>query len=165
MKPLYALSGEWLALAERMDGAEDDAALPTAAELDALAAALDKKLEGCCMMQRNFQAEADALKAEADRLAARAKAAQNRADHLKGYMLGCMMSARETKLAAGVFALAIQKNSQPSVAVNVPVSALPERFQAVKIEPNKTAMLTAWKEGEKLPAGIEVTIGFHLRIR
>lgn len=54
--------------------------------LEELTEARDTKIENICLYIKEKQAEADALKAEAEKLTARAKSAQKKADRLKDYL-------------------------------------------------------------------------------
>lgn len=54
--------------------------------LEELKEARDTKIENICLYIKEKQAEADALKAEAEKLTARAKSAQKKADRLKDYL-------------------------------------------------------------------------------
>ena len=56
--------------------------------LDALTIARDEKVENVALYIKNLNAEADAIKAEADKLTARYRTAKNHAERLKNYLMG-----------------------------------------------------------------------------
>lgn len=162
---LYKLAEWQQSLVARLDNAEDDAALPSEGEVDTLCSAFSEKVEGVCQVLRNYESEAAALEEEEKRLAARKKTASSRAAWLKNYLMASLTLAGENKVAAGIFKVTIQNNSQPSVYVDVPAEKLPPQFQAVKIEPAKSALLDAYKAGNELPSGVSVVYGKHVRVR
>ena len=67
-------------------------------------------------------------------------------------------------VSAGAFKIAKQKNSQPSVILNISAEALPTEFQRITIEADKTALKLALKNGTEID-GVSLETGEHLRIR
>jgi hypothetical protein len=125
---------------------------------------LERKLEWVAMLAREASAEAEAFKGEADRLTARRKAAENRADGLKHYAMRVMEDVGLTKLKGELMSLSIVRNSAPSITVNVPVEALPEQFLRVTVAPDLTALRQAIKDGEEVE-GVTAEYGHHIRVR
>lgn len=65
---------------------------------------------------------------------------------------------------AGEFKIAKQKNSQPSVILNIDAEALPTEFQRLTIEANKEALKEALNNGTEID-GVALITGEHIRIR
>ena len=77
-------------------------------------------------MIRTLIADADAVKAEKDRLADREKALRNSADNLKKYLETMMLEVDKKKFKTKLFSFNIQKNA-PSVKVEVE-ELLPKKY-------------------------------------
>ena len=75
---------------------------------------LKKKADSTAKMIRTLIADADAVKAEKDRLADREKALRNSADNLKKYLETMMLEVDKKKFKTKLFSFNIQKNA-PSV--------------------------------------------------
>ena len=157
---LYELTGQYAALYQAaVDGDE----LPD--ELfDALREsqdAVETKVEACCRVLRNLEAERDGLKAEADRLAKRARYAANNADRLKDYMLTCLSDAGLPSVRAGVFTASV---AQSPPALKLVEEDVPANFKRLVAEVDKAAVKAALERGEAVP-GAALVRGTHLRIR
>lgn len=145
---------------------EDGELTPEAlAKLDSLEMELKDKVDGCCRVMKAFDAQADAYKAEADRLYKHSQMAANQAKRMKEYVDTNLRAIGVEKLETELFKLRYQKNP-PSCVVpdGLDPSTLPEAFKVVKIEPNKRAMIDAAKAGQTLPEGITITQATSLRI-
>ena len=70
----------------------------------------------------------------------------------------------EKSTTAGTFKIARQKNSQPSVILNIEADALPTEYQRITIEANKEALKDALNSGEAID-GVALVTGEHVRIR
>ena len=81
---LYELVDAALDLQEQLEAGEMDEQAFTEA-VDSIG--LDKKIESICGVLRNLEAEAEAFKAEKERLAARERTARNAVDRLKAYLV------------------------------------------------------------------------------
>ena len=82
MKALYEIEQEILDCVDPETGEILDAE-----KLDALQMEREKKLEGVALWVKDLKAEAEAVKAEADKLNARKKALENKIDGLKNWLL------------------------------------------------------------------------------
>lgn len=165
MSKLYEITG---AIKEIENMVTDDGEIPPLAleVLDKLITLdLPAKLQGCCMMMKNFEAEHEMLKTEATRLAVRARVAEANADRLKKYMQRCLTTLGIDQQQAGLFKLAIRNNA-PSLIWDdtVDPATLPDVFKRVTVEPAKKAMLDAHKRGELLPLGATVVQTRSLRV-
>lgn len=110
----------------------------------------DAKIENIGLFIKNLEAEADAVKLEAKKLTARAKASENKAEHLRSYL--------QWRLAGEKFTTPKLKISyRNSKKVNITdLEALPEEFLRYKEpEPDKTKIKDAIKAGQDVP-GAEV---------
>jgi hypothetical protein len=134
------------------------------AQLSALEGELERKLEWIALMAREAQAEGDVYGAEIVRLAARKKAAENRAASLKAYAMEVMQQTGREKVKGELASLAVVRNSAPSLTVTVAPELLPERFRRVTVAPHLQAIRDAVKAGETVE-GVEIEQGYHVRIR
>ena len=148
---IYEIPGALRELLDRLDadpdtGEVDGEALAAYAEYNAAAA---EKLEGTACYVRELKAEADAIKAEEERLAKRRKALENKSERLKNYMMPAL-EAMGGKVK-GVMA-SVRIGTSQAVTV-FDIDALPDAFKHVKttIDPDKVALKKALKSGEVIP--------------
>ena len=85
MRALYEIDQEILDCVD----AETGEILDTE-KLDALQMEREKKLEGVALWVKDLKAEAEAVKAEADKLTARKKALDNKIDGIKAWLAGAL---------------------------------------------------------------------------
>lgn len=163
---LYELAEERNALDDLLaldEGEWTDAAESLANDLTAQ---LVRKADGFGSYIRDLEANADAIKAEETRLAARRKALESRVDWLKRSGLMALDRMGETKVAGTLFTLAVQKNP-PSVDVPASLEGLPAEYVRVVPESrvaDKTAIAKALKAGADVP-GCALRESYSLRIR
>lgn len=162
---LYEISERMKAIEAAADTETGELPPDLVEKLDGLNQALPEKVAGCCNLLANWKAEAEAYKAEKDRLAALEKAVNNRVEWMKNYLTVTLLTLGLNELVAGRWKLKFQKNSQPSCEVFGDAKNLPEQYQRVTVEPNKSAIVADWKEGKKLPPNVIVKEGAHLRVR
>ena len=132
-------------------------------ELESLYGARSEKHEGYVHVIKNAEATAKACRAEAAMFAARGKALENLAKRLKDTLLADLHQHGETQTTAGKFKLARQ-GGQPRVVIHVEAAALPQDYQRVTIEADKTALKDALKSGQEID-GVELEDTEHIRIR
>lgn len=135
------------------------------AALDGLDLEFARKAEYIALMVREALGAAEAPKAEAERLTARAKAHVNRAERLKTYLHRCMEDMGQTKMIGELTTVAIQKNGTPSVIVEIDAGQLPEQYRKVTVTADTLGLRWAYRNGDQLPEGVRVEVGTHLRIR
>lgn len=98
-------------------------------------------------------ARAEALKAEAQRLANKARTAANRISFLKSRYLDAMQRNGLTNVRGQVYALSVRATDVVTITNEV---MLPKRFVVEKttIMPDKMAIKDALKKGEDIPGAI-----------
>lgn len=148
---IYEIPGALRDLLDRLDadpdtGEVDGEALAAYAEYNAAAA---EKLEGTACYVRELEAEAEAIKAEEDRLAKRRKALENKSSRLKTYMMPAL-EAMGGKVKGVMASVRIGKSQAVTV---FDLDALPDAFKRVvtKVDPDKVALKKALKAGEDIP--------------
>jgi hypothetical protein len=127
----------------------------------------EAKVESVAGKVRELTVTADAVQAEAHRLAARATAFANAAARLKDYLHRELTRADRPSVKGTRFTVAIQRNTRPAIAAIVPLDTLPADWcrVSVKMALDTDRVMEAWKAGSPLPDGISVTVGTHVRIR
>lgn len=133
-------------------------------ELDTLYDARESKHEAYVHVIKNSLAGAENHQSVSDEFGARARALTNLAKRLKQRLLEDMEQHGEEVVNAGIFKIARQRNSQPSVVLHTAADELPEEFQRVTIEADKDALREALNAGETLN-GVTLHLGEHIRIR
>jgi hypothetical protein len=124
-------------------------------ELEQLGMQREEKLENLALFYKNLSAEAEALKAEKMRLAARQAAAEKKAEGIKKYIAASMDSAGGEKIKTSKVAIGWRKSESVQVEEN---AFLPDEYLTFKApEPNKTAIKKALKAGEKIDGASLVT--------
>lgn len=108
----------------------------------------DQKIENIGCFIKNLEADAAAIKAEAKNLAARAKAAENKADHLREYLQFCLGGEKfQTPRLAVSFRHSKKVEVDPDRLYDIPEEYL--RYK--EPEPDKKAIGDALKAGEEIP--------------
>ena len=158
MRALYDIDAAILACVDQETGEILDAE-----KLDALQMEREQKLEGVALWIKDLKAEAEAVKAEADKLTARKKALDNKIDGLKQWLLCALDGGRLQTPRCKVF---LTHNQRLAVAdepglVEYLMNALTYRDQFLKFsepELKKDAIKKALKEGTIIPgAALEET--------
>ena len=152
MANIYQLSGMLQACIkldeQRMVDTDTGEILDVEQYLD-MAEALDTKLENLALYIKNQQAEADMIKAEADKLAERAKAKANEAKRCKEYLSSFMANYYDGKKFETA-RVRLSWRSSESVEVNG-IDALPDEYLRFKDpEPDKAKIKAALKAGVEL---------------
>ena len=111
--------------------------------LDQLNETFEDKLEACAIVCKEMQAEADTL-------AKRSKAAQNRVEGLKAYMLRQMQDSGSDGLKTPRAVVKVRRSSYVDV---LDAAAVPDEFQetVVTAKPDKRGIMRAIKAGETVP--------------
>lgn len=130
------------------------------AAIDAIG--LEKKVESVCYVIKNLEAEAEAFKAEKERLAAREKTAKNAVERLKTYLVENLRQLNAKTLKVGTFSLGLSKSKSVSI---IDPKLIPDQF-LVKQEPkiDKMAIGRDLKNGAMVPGAI-LEENTYLRMR
>lgn len=131
-------------------------------ELEQLGMQREEKLENLALFYKNLSAEAEALKAEKMRLAARQAAAEKKAEGIKKYIEASMDSAGGEKIKTSKVAIGWRKSE--SVQINAG-AFLPDEYLTYKEpEPNKVAIKKALKAGTSID-GATLVIANNIQIK
>ncbi|MDX1419131.1 MAG: siphovirus Gp157 family protein [Rubricoccaceae bacterium] len=137
---LYELDDELLHLeAELLEagGAVDEA---TDARHTALLDARDDKVEAYCMMIRRFEATAEAVKAERQRLQDAERALATAAKRLKDRLCDSMRARGEHECLTALGKVRVQQASRRAVELLVEPDALPEPYRRVRTDADLGAL-------------------------
>ena len=120
-------------------------------KLDALQMERAQKLEGVALWVKDLKAEAEAVKAEADRLTARKKAVENKIDGLKTWLLYALKGEKLKTPRCNVYQTHSQKvviDDEKALVDMLMTSPFGEKFLRVK-EPeiDKNALKDSMKQG------------------
>lgn len=162
---LYAVAQEHRALVEILMASDHDAQT-IVDTLEAESYPLETKAQNVAYAIRNLEALAGNIKqAEAD-MAARRKAIEKRAEHLREYTKTCLEVAGVTKIECPHFALSIKKNPG-SVDIFEP-GLIPAQFmrqpEPPPAAPDKAAIKAALQAGEDVPGAL-LAQGSRLEIK
>ena len=120
------------------------------------------KLEDCCKVIRQFEADAVAYKAEKERFADKQKRAENAVLRLKNAILGYLLATGKEKQKCGVF----EVKRVESKAVNITdENVIPVNFRSPQPDKiDKAGIRKALLTGEQV-AGAELQINNNLSIK
>ena len=133
--------------------------------LEGLKYPLEEKCKAVAMVIRNMEADAKAIKDAADSMLARAKAAENRAKHLKGYLQSAMEATGITKIESPYFVISLRNNPE-SVVIDAE-SQIPADYMRevpATYSPDKTLIKKAIQDGYEVP-GCHLTRTQSLQIK
>lgn len=148
MATLYEIAPQHRELADRLRamGLDDEAIEDTLeAESD-----LHGKVETYCIIIREREADAEALKRERDRLIERIRAEEVAVKRMKDALLYGLQSAGESKVKAGTFLVSLRKTAG-SVEV-LDDSAIPrDYYTSPEPQISKSLILQALRDGHEVP--------------
>lgn len=166
---LYELSKDYenLILAIENGDIPEEAIADTLESIELL---LDEKADNIACWIKQLTAEAEAIKAEEDKLKARRTAKLNRAERLTEYLAECLTNAGRTKIETARNVISFRKNP-PSVVFDNEAAFIAwanENCQSLltygKPTVNKTAIKTAINEGLEL-AGVRIENKLNIQIK
>lgn len=158
---LYELAPAYAYLIDALD--EDGDASDGHAHLDALSDAIDAKAASIAHVLAQLDAEAEAMRSEEKRLAARRQARERRAESLRDYLRMSLDAAGVSKIKSATHTISVGDGPQRVVVEDE--GAIPAEYLRTKIEIDKRAILVAMQSlGECVP-GTRVERGRVLRIK
>jgi len=158
---LYELAPAYAYLIDALD--EDGDPSDGHAHLDALSDAIDAKAASIAHVLAQLDAEAEMMRAEEKRLAARRQARERRAESLRDYLRMSLDAAGVSKIKSATHTISVGDGPQRVVVEDE--GAIPAEFLRTKIEIDKRAILVAMQSlGECVP-GTRVERGRVLRIK
>lgn len=152
MASLYELTGSAFELQMLLESGDidEDTYKDTLESLD-----INAKIESVCKVIRNLTAEAEAYKAEKDRLSERQKTAENGIKRLKDSLLHYMLTTEQTKVKQGVFSVRINRSA--SVNITDPLVIPPDYLKFSEPQINKAEIKKALQSGDEIPGAELVT--------
>ena len=165
MANLYELVGNFKEFEHLYNQAETDDEIQEAERyLMASETDLADKVENIARLVKNFEAERDTFKKEADRLAGKAKSFDNKVSNLKRYLQDNLEVAGIDKVKGELFTVSLQNNAM-SLDISK-VDQIPSEFKRTP-EPvvNKRELLAYIKETGETFEGVEVRRTRSVRIR
>lgn len=123
---------------------------------------VEEKVESYCKIIKQLKADSDMFKAEADRVSAKKKQADNGAERMKKALLEFLIQSGQKKVKAGTFS--VTKTSSQAVFIS-DESSLPVTYlinQPPKVD--KAGIKKALKAGEEV-SGAEIVTNESVRIR
>lgn len=140
---LYELTDAWKNFELEIG---EDGEVTNADELEALEMERNEKLKNCVWYYKNQKAEAEALKAEKQKLAARQKVAENKAEWIKRYLDSCLCGESFAPKDDVTVKITYRKSKQVECH---DFTAVPEKYlRYAEPELNRTAIKKAIDAGE-----------------
>ena len=139
---------------------EETGEILNAADLDELEMAREQKIENVGLWIKNLEAEAAAVKAEKDNMAARQKRLEKKVESLKGYLTYALQGE---KFSTPRVVMSFRK----SESVSIPDDALiADKWCTITLikKPDKTMIRKALKEGKEV-AGAELVTKQNIQIK
>ena len=155
---LYTLADEYLQDVAKLQDLDLDPQT-IADTLEGLSGDLETKATNVAMFVRNLESLADQIKQAEATMAARRKAIESRAEHVRDYLLTNMQRTGISKIDSPWFKIAL-RNNPPSVVVDDP-SLIPARYmrqaEPPPPAPDKKEIKAAIEFGENVPGARLVT--------
>lgn len=120
-----------------------------------------KSCEWFIKMKRNAESDAERFKAEKEAFAKKQKDAEARALRFEERIKNAMELTKQQKIDTGLFKLSLRKTESVTV---FDATKLTDEFLKVKVEPNKTEIKKAIKNGQTV-FGAELTEGRSLVVK
>lgn len=121
----------------------------------------DEKVESCCKVLRQLEADTAMYAAEVERLERAKKSVEANAKRLKGEIYNFYLASGSRKIKAGTFAVSARKSKYLELADD---AAIPDEYLKVTVKPDKTAIKAALESGVVI-AGAEIKERESVQIR
>lgn len=110
---------------------------------------IDDKIDGYVSLIRQLNNDAEQLEAEAKRLRERADSERKKAEYLKHRLYQFLELTGQNKLKTTRNTVSIRQASQAPLIIKCDPKVLPEKWQRITIDADKTAIKEAIKNGDK----------------
>lgn len=158
---IYEITQELRAIYDEIEANEGEVTDDIATKLELTTEQLNDKAESYCALIRNVTADAEAYKAEIDRLTKRKRTAENLVSRLKEALRVAMIMGDQQKIKAGLFNLSLRTTA----AVDIEDETLiPDDYFQFERKIMKSAIKDAIKEG-KAVSGAKIVENVSLSIR
>lgn len=129
--------------------------------LNALEMERDRKISNVACWIKDLRAEAEAIKAEKQALDKRQKAAENKAESLKGWLQSILQGE---KFKDSKVSISYRKTERVVFDDGFCFSSLPGQFKKVTVEPKKAEIKEWLKSGEALE-GAQIVTSNNIQIK
>lgn len=166
-RSLYDITEQVVAIFEVIDEADGEITPEIGAQLDALFASREQKVEIYAALCRRWDAEAKACDEVIAPYSALAQRKRSRVKRLKTRLFDAMQATKTTRIETPTVTAAIQANGGKAALVlttEEPPADAPAEYVRVKREWNREAIEAALAEGKKLGFA-KLERGEHLRFR
>ena len=157
---LFDLSKNFIVMRDMMldPDADQEATRDT---LEAIDGAIEDKADGIAYVIKEIDAQADMLKAEADRLKQKEAALRNNKNRLRDYLLSAMVSTDKTSFKTSHHSFSVRTSQSVDV---IDENAIPEVYKKVSVSVAKKELGDALKAGEEI-AGAVLRVNRSVTIR
>lgn len=161
---LYELRSEYVELRDlaQQDTIDEDQRQAFEDTLTGLRGEIVDKIHACCIVARELAGEAEALRAEEERLARRRNALESNADRLRAYMTVEMAVLEMRSIRTPLFAVTLQAN-KPKLVIQDDAT-IPDALCRLVRKPDNQAVRDALERGEKI-TGAHLEPSQSVRIR
>jgi len=157
---LFDISAEWQEIQEALEAGAGEMTPELEIKLDGLLVAAPEKIEAAASVVKHLEAQAEAAKAEIERMALRRQAFVNGADQLRAKMLPAVQAVGKVKTPRFSIYTTERKTQAFEVKPGVSIAELPDKFvRWLDPQLNKSALKDALKAGEALPDEVLVSEG------
>lgn len=119
-------------------------------------------VDAAARVARSWESEAEAIRAEEQRLAARRRGLETHREHLLAWLRTLLMSRGEARVRTALFTVSLCDS--PAKVTVLDEGLVPDDCWRTRREIDKGALLDRLKRGEAIP-GAEITRGQHVRIK
>lgn len=148
---LYELTGALATLLDYYADSESSYSEECLRQIHEIEVERDYKLEACCAVYKNMQAERDIVANEIKRLRAKQEVLENKLDNFKRYIENNMLPGE--KWTNGVHKISWRSSESVEITNE---ELLPDNCWRIKKEPDKTTIKTLFKNGESVNGAVLV---------